>query len=149
MIGPKVPAPSPREERLAYELVELRDEGVCQKCRRGLPINRHHRKDRSLGGLTVVENLMLLCGSGVTGCHGYVTSHPDDACREGWAVPGWAVPADYPARRWIRTTVGTMRLAQVLLLPADRWADGPGWVEVGLMEAATRRAGLWTGGLGG
>jgi hypothetical protein len=144
MIGPKVDKPTTRQEQESYELVELRDAGVCQKCRRpAASINRDHRKDRSVGGLTLVENLQMLCGSGTTGCHGWKTAHPDEANREGWGVPGWANPADYPARRWVRTAVGTVRLAQVLYLPAAEWGDGPGWVEIGEMEAATRRAGLW------
>jgi hypothetical protein len=144
VIGPKVEQPTARDEREAYELVELRDGGVCQKCRRSdYGINRDHRKGRGVGGRTEVQNLQLLCGSGTTGCHGWRTSHPDDAARDGYAVPGWADPADYPARRWVRTNIGTVRIAQVLYLPADQWGDGPGFVEIGEMEAATRRAGLW------
>lgn len=141
MIAPKVDKPTSREEQEAYELAELRDGNVCQWCRRGEcgPVQMDHRKNRSQGGLTVVENLQQL---GMLH-HLQKTDNPDTANREGHGVPGWAVPADYPARRWIRTQVGTVRLAQVLYLPADKWADGPGWVEISEMEAATRRAGLW------
>lgn len=40
----------------------------------------HHRKPRGMGGTKSAEansplNLLLLCGSGVTGCHGYIESH--------------------------------------------------------------------------
>lgn len=126
MIGPKTPPPTPREEKEAYELVMVRDEGVCQKCRRhGQTINRDHRKDRSTGGLTVVENLQLLCGSGTTGCHGWKSSHPDDANREGWGVPGWADPLTYPARRWIRNVIGVVRLRWVLYRADGRYVVIP------------------------
>jgi hypothetical protein len=141
MIGPKEEKPTAREQREAYELVEVRDGGVCQWCRRNEcgPIQIDHRRNRSQGGLTVIENLQAL------GLRHHVekTEHPDAANSEGHGVPGWAEPADYPARRWLRSTVGTVRLGQVLYLPADLWADGPGFREIGEMEAATRRAGLW------
>lgn len=33
-----------------------------------------------------VENLLDLCGSGTTGCHGWVTEHPALARDYGWSV---------------------------------------------------------------
>ena len=36
---------------------------------------------------------MALCGSGTTGCHGHITSHPKLAREQGWSVPSWADPA--------------------------------------------------------
>lgn len=43
----------------------------------------HHRRPRGMGGSKDPEtnspkNLLLLCGSGVTGCHGYFESHREE-----------------------------------------------------------------------
>lgn len=32
-------------------------------------------------------NLVVLCGSGTTGCHGWVESHRERAIEQGWLVP--------------------------------------------------------------
>ena len=104
MIAPKVAKPTPAEEREAYRLVTIRDNDTCQRCLRNCgPSNRDHRQDRSVGGRTSVVNLQILGGSGTTGCHGWKTANPRDAQAEGWAVPGWADPHEYPARRWLPT----------------------------------------------
>lgn len=39
---------------------------------------------------------MLLCGSGTTGCHGWVHGHPAEAYRLGWLVHSWHDPASVP-----------------------------------------------------
>lgn len=116
MIGPKIAAPNRADERDAYELVTLRDNDTCQRCRRdcGWGItSRHHRKNRSVGGRTEVVNLTVLGGTGTTGCHGFVTQNPAAALEEGWTVPGWADPATYPGRRWVPTVRNTLILAWV------------------------------------
>jgi len=120
MIRPKyetTPKPSKAEETDAYELATLRDNDTCQKCRRNCgwgATSRDHRKDRSVGGLTVVSNLQILGGTGTTGCHGWKSSHPKEAVAEGWAVPGYGDPAEWPARRWMRDVYGVLHLAWVL-----------------------------------
>ena len=43
-----------------------------------------------------VANLMLLCGSGTTGCHGEVESHRTSAVAEGFIVPRPANPETTP-----------------------------------------------------
>lgn len=59
----------------------------CVRCgRRGS--NRHEKLARGRGGLRDVFNTVVLCGSGTTGCHGWVTGHPDDAEAEGLYVRG-------------------------------------------------------------
>lgn len=52
----------------------------CVSC--GTPVRPggysiHHRLDRSLGGRNEFPNLLTLCGSGTTGCHGRVTDLAD------------------------------------------------------------------------
>jgi hypothetical protein len=71
-----------REQRA--KLVERAD-GRCEMC--GFPANNaHHRKNRSQGGEDELSNLLLLCGSGTTECHGWVTHHPAESKRLGLSV---------------------------------------------------------------
>jgi hypothetical protein len=97
MIRPKTRRPSKADEKTAYKLATLRDGGMCVRCGRTGDTTRDHRKNRSVGGLTVASNLQLLCGSGTTGCHGWKTVRPDLAIGFGFAVPGWANPELWPA----------------------------------------------------
>lgn len=51
----------------------------------------HHRRPRGMGGTKRPEsnlpgNLLLLCGSGTTGCHGWVESHRAEARDKGFLV---------------------------------------------------------------
>jgi hypothetical protein len=111
MIGPKVLKPSKAEEADAYELATLRDRDTCQRCRRNCgPSARDHRKNRSQAGLTVASNLQVL---GLD-CHLWKTEHPEAALEQGYAVPSWGDPAEWPARRWIKTDNGTVREGWVL-----------------------------------
>jgi hypothetical protein len=61
----------------------------------------HHR--RGAGRVWSVENVVDLCGSGTTGCHGFVTErrhHEGRTCYElGWLVHSWDDPAEIP---WAR-----------------------------------------------
>lgn len=98
MIGPKAPKPTPVEERQARAAVKGRDGGRCVRCG-GLANNFDHRRNSSQGGQIVASNGQLLCGTGTTGCHGWKTSHPAEAIATGYAVPGYADPAFWPAAR--------------------------------------------------
>lgn len=87
--------------RSVTDRVDDRDLYRCVKC--GRPIvggSRHHRQLRSQGGKHTVENLILLCGSGTTGCHGWVHHHPADARDMGWIVSGYAEPDETPVYTW-------------------------------------------------
>lgn len=77
-----------------------RAHGNCERC--GKPLHRdhtsrHHRQRRRDGG-DRLANLLLLCGSGTTGCHGWVHANPQAATEQGWIVPTWANPANIPVR---------------------------------------------------
>ena len=67
-----------------------RDRGCCLRCgARGT--NVQHRIGRGMGGTSRAEvndlaALVTLCGSGTTGCHGYITAHPEEAYATGWAI---------------------------------------------------------------
>lgn len=65
--------------------------GMCEIC--GMSANNaHHRKNRSQGGPDALSNLILLCGSGVTGCHGHITHFPTTAATYGWTVKSYEDP---------------------------------------------------------
>lgn len=85
------------------DLVWERARGCCERCGRGLErgaggYSLHHRRLRSAGGSHLPTNLVLLCGSGTTGCHGRMHANPGWAQKHGWIVPRWEDPAEVPLR---------------------------------------------------
>ena len=82
------------------EQVRWRDRDRCRRC--GKPTWQiHHRKPRGMGGtrdplINSPANLVLLCGSGTTGCHGWVESHRTEAREQGWLVSQHADPRYQP-----------------------------------------------------
>lgn len=128
MIGPKHARPSKADEADAYEIATLRDRDTCQRCRSNCgPSARDHRQNRQPGN-TVASNLQVL---GLR-CHQWKTEHPKAALEEGWAVPSWADPAEWPATRYLPTEYGTHRAAWVLY-------DDEGWFHEITDEDAYRR----------
>lgn len=81
------------------DVVLERDEQQCRRCWRsivGRPYSIHHRKLRSRGGDDSLPNLVTLCGSGTTGCHGWVHANPEKATTHGWMVESWRKPDEAP-----------------------------------------------------
>lgn len=77
-------------KRSVADLVRTRDAGVCRRCGH-LATNKQHRIGRGMGGTNRTDvnsaaALVLMCGSGTTGCHGWATTHPDEAYATGWAI---------------------------------------------------------------
>ena len=83
-------------EKQARALVYERSGGVCEVCSRARGTNWHHRQNQGQGGTWCPSNGLHVCGSGTTGCHGRITTHPAAAREQGWAVPSWADPATTP-----------------------------------------------------
>ena len=105
------------------DLVLERDGGRCVRCgrhvadgERGRDWSVHHRRLKGLGGdkranANLAGNLILLCGSAVSGCHGYVhLDNRKDAEAHGWIVSRHTdTPADVALlwadhggeRRWV------------------------------------------------
>jgi hypothetical protein len=91
--------------------------GVCERCGhvlrgpRGLAWSVHHRRPRGMGGshrahTTCACNLVLVCGSGVTGCHGWIESHRKAAKVHGWLVSQYQdEPSKWPLARHGGTVV--------------------------------------------
>lgn len=70
-------------------------------------VSIHHRRAKGMGGTARVDvndpgNLMLLCGDGVAGCHGWATvGDVTEAGRRGIVVPlACADPAGVPVELW-------------------------------------------------
>ena len=79
--------------------------GTCEICNKSLYsemyVSLHHRKPRKMGGskdvaLNESSNLMMICGSGTSGCHGYVESNRELSYENGWLVHSYENPATKP-----------------------------------------------------
>ena len=76
---------------------------LCERCGSALGTNIHHRRPRGAGGRSdpatnLPSNLLLLCGSGTTGCHGWIESHRTVGHRHGWLLNSWHNPLQMPVR---------------------------------------------------
>jgi hypothetical protein len=58
----------------------------CEMCGVHGATNAHHRRNQSQGGHDLLSNLMLLCGSGTTGCHGFIGREPKVSEWMGWTI---------------------------------------------------------------
>lgn len=91
--------------------VILRDQGQCVAC--GLtvaiedaddirPVQQYslqHRVARGMGGRSVIDephNLVTMCGTGTTGCHGRAERDPEWARSRGYRVDSWDSPETVP-----------------------------------------------------
>ena len=83
-----------------------RDEWTCQRCGislYGRDYSLQHRDNRGMGGSKTkhtLANLVALCGSATTGCHGHVESQPIESDRWGWSVPNGVTPEEWPVFRF-------------------------------------------------
>lgn len=87
--------------RAVAALVDARDGESCARCGVSLHVvagSRHHRKLRSQGGKHAPDNLVLLCGSGTTGCHGWAHANPADARHVGLIVSAYSSPEMHPVQ---------------------------------------------------
>jgi hypothetical protein len=75
-------------------------------------VSIHHRRPRGMGGTDrpdthTLPNLMLLCGSGTIGCHGFIESHRQVALDRGYLLPKEG-PLSVPAARPLVTPGGRL-----------------------------------------
>lgn len=95
--------PTARTRSVVKHRAERHGHPLCERCGSALGTNIHHRRPRGAGGSSdpatnVPSNLLLLCGSGTTGCHGWIESHRTVAYRHGWLLQSWHNPLQQPAR---------------------------------------------------
>jgi hypothetical protein len=91
------------EERRARKLVKARGEfdnvRVCELCFANRATNYQHRKNKaqcSTAEMWTPVNGLDVCGSGTTGCHGWIHSNPTKARELGWMVGREEDPAEVP-----------------------------------------------------
>lgn len=87
--------PVTNAERTAREVVRLRSGGTCEAVCSAPASDWHHRRNRSQAGEWSAPNGMHLC----RGHHGWVTDHPAEGRRLGWAVRSHEDPARVPCLR--------------------------------------------------
>ena len=126
--------------RAMRHLVITRDLGRCVRC--GLYVcdpetftPRHqfslqHRRARGAGGskdpvTNSPVNLIVLCGTGTTECHGWVESHRVKAQRLGFAVAQWQDPELVPVQHWLH---------------GPAFVTAGGWVPIGVGTEGLRVA---------
>jgi hypothetical protein len=94
---------SVRPSDATFDKVAERDQGRCASCglnivgQRSIDFSLHHRRPAGMGGdRTAVThgtaNLVLLHGSGTTGCHGYVESNRTESYDLGLLVHRYDSP---------------------------------------------------------
>jgi 5-methylcytosine-specific restriction enzyme A len=81
-------------------LLRERSHGRCEMCP-APATNTHHRRPRGMGGskdpaTNSPSNLVRLCGSGTTGCHGWIERERDAARDRGWLLHQAQNPATTP-----------------------------------------------------
>lgn len=87
------------------KLVRERDDWRCARCAGWGPLSTQHRVARGMGGtrwpgINLPSNLLTLCGSGTTGCHGWVEHHTGWANAHGWSVPRWNADSVHRVPVW-------------------------------------------------
>lgn len=100
-----------------------RAQGRCEVCNvdltTGREYSKHHRIPRGRGGNNDLANLLLLCGTGTTGCHGMIESHRTIAYEHGWLVRSGYSPGEIPVR-----IHGVLDTRVVYLTSDGQYADG-------------------------
>jgi len=90
-------------------VVQGRFGGACARC--GHPgATIQHRKPRRMGGtrdpaINRPSNLIWVCGTGTTGCHGHMESYRHEAYGAGWLLHDGEDPLLEPVLLWDRRRV--------------------------------------------
>jgi hypothetical protein len=87
------------------DALHQRANSCCEICGAAGATNAHHRKNKSQGGTGTLSGLLLLCGSGVSGCHGVVTLNPLWAARFGYTIRSYentSKPVLLDRHGWVR-----------------------------------------------
>lgn len=108
---PREVKPSPRRRKdtgptqTTRDMVWTRAGGRCEVCGGSLAgvtgFSVHHRHPRRMGGsrrpeLNTAANLLVVCGSGTTGCHGRIESNRERAHEDGLLLHDGESPERVP-----------------------------------------------------
>jgi len=75
---------------------------TCERCGSAQePWSVHHRTPRGMGGsrkkeINQPQNLLLLCGTGTSGCHGWIESYRERGYLDGYLVKRGFKPEEIP-----------------------------------------------------
>lgn len=117
-----------------------RDGARCLRCGvnlEGRSASVHHRKLKGRAtprrDYDLVENLVVLCGTGTTGCHSWCHHNRAEAARTGWIVPSWDDPALVPLvdRRGHLFYLLPNGMRTTPITEDDPWLSGHGNTEQG------------------
>ena len=113
---------TPKTRRVVIERDSTDFHGpTCQWCGRVVDVQSgfyslQHRRARGMGGSRLPDtnqpqNLVLVCGSATTGCHGFIESHPHVAAERGFRLaqsmnPAHCALVDYRGNAWWLTPDG-------------------------------------------
>ena len=91
--------------REVRELCGERDQARCVICGKplyGVPASLHHRRMRShpYDAMHKAANLIWVCGSGTTFCHGMIHANPALAYKMGWLVHSYETAVNVPIYTW-------------------------------------------------
>lgn len=97
--------------RAVVDAVLERDQHSCVVCgvnlhgTRGRDWSLQHRRPRRMGGdrrpdTHLPANLAAVCGSGTTGCHGWIEQRRTEALEAGLLLHADDVPAQVPMATW-------------------------------------------------
>lgn len=83
---------------------------ICGEPLSSTAMSVHHRRPRGMGGTKRADtnypsNLMAICGTGTSGCHGYVESHREEAYEKGWLVSQNEEPSSVALKSYLYGTV--------------------------------------------
>jgi len=110
------------------DIVWERDQDRCFNCWKILHRSQggysvHHRIPRGMGGsrdpvLDSPANLVLLCGTGTTGCHGLIEQNREMYTAYGFLISHLSLvdPTRVPIRRWGTEEVKLGRTGEVMVL---------------------------------
>ncbi|QGZ16924.1 HNH endonuclease [Arthrobacter phage LittleTokyo] len=110
------PSPATRQQVIARDLNRCQWCGAHVRTQEGW-YSLQHRRARGMGGsrspaTNQAPNLLLVCGTGTTECHGWIESQPAQALARGFRVSAAADPAkipytDWSGREWLLLNDGT------------------------------------------
>lgn len=106
--------------RETRNLVINRAKFICERCGGELnTMSVHHRRPRKMGGSRLPDtnqpqNLLVLCGTGITGCHGWIESNRHAAVTDGYLLYQNDDPCQHPYLGhdgwwWLTETAEKMR----------------------------------------